>query len=444
MRRRWYLLSVAILGVVALIVAPVAYASHPAQVDNPGANPGPWLPSNANSYPNTSCDTIDPVLTIDETRVAYKCIGFPDNPATPANEAEMGVANLTQAVFETSSTGFPGTSTAGIPAIHMSWTTSGPVPTPGADTLFEGVNGFTFAFNFQNYKKQNSRQIIGNTIDCQRYAHMGPYLTGNGEFITMHYELVFEEGVWLENMIWGHTDPVGYSVWAFVADPSGYARGCNGTTPVPAPTTGPHNDPGSKVQSVVDQPNKTVHLYVPQEFHWRDNQQVPLTYDFMDAGDSLTGLSANAYAVVDTATTPAINVGPVQQSQSGVSNLFLLDWIPWAGYDLGTLSPQTRGVYGPTCAGYDAMEYTPGGAKNFTGGSYAPLAKGPQGQDRDTQVNPLYGAPNGLNHYDSAAPLLGGNTTNDIKPQDHGGPTICDIIIPTAAWWVDTGVTHTA
>lgn len=449
MHRKPIFLLLAALGALVLLVPGAMAGSTGAVGDDPANNTAPYIGPQATA--DGGCDTLDPTLTINRNFVAYKCIGF-TNPAT--GQTEKGIANLTSGTLETIPTGVsidpddggpkavrnvPG------PVIHVQWVTQGSAPNPGAETLIEGVHGFTFTVYYQNPVAQNRRQNIGSTIDCARYAHMGPYLTGNNEYIVLFYELVFNDIQWEENILFAHYDPVGLTNWAFVADqdsdgltpaydPYRY-RTCSGAVPGPIL----NGDPGTQAAAhVTPGPPGVIDLYVPMNFHWIDNQLVPLTYQLMVPGTPVNSIHWFSASVIDAATTPQIG----SFSPQGVSFEVLLDWIPWLSYDLGVFTPQTQALPGPSCANFNALEYTPGGAKNAPSGTYAPFVKGPQGQDRDTQVNPLFGSPGGLDHYDSSGEP--GFTFNDIRSQDHLGPTSCSILLPLVSGNTGSGASMTA
>lgn len=415
-------------ALVVLVVLALMATGASAFDDDPGNNTTSIYTGQKSDPAVPGCDTLDPVTTQNALVVGYKCI---NNAVSGA----QGLLDLTSFTF-----------TAAAGTITLQWTTRGAIPTQ-IDPV-AGITGYSFQVYFKNANRQNSRQIIGDTLDCTRYAHMGPYLTGNNEYLMIYTGALLEETGFVIDQGWAHNDPMTNSNWAFLPDNASIpASHCEGTTRVP------HSFAGTNMNTTIS--GNTITTKLPYTFRWVDNQTNELAYELVRSGDLITSITPISGGNVDGATTPSFSVHtnppcvdtegtfPVVgdptppcsgepdlvQSKQGVSFTTILDWLPWAGFDLGIV-PNPSGISeipSALCPGYHALEYQPGGGKNNTGGTYAPLGKGPTGQDRDTQANPFFG----LSNYDSSgAP---GSTSNDLVTQGHGGTNTCTSPVPAVS-----------
>lgn len=438
MKRR-LMVFLCIMSVFAL-VATGAYGFD----DDPNNNTTSIFTGTKSDPSWPGCDTLDPVTTQNALVVGYKCIIDSVDVDGPGglDTASNGLLNLTSFEF-----------TAGAGTITLKWTTQGLMPKV-LDAPNAGVGGYSFQVWFKNPNRQNARQTIGDTLDCTRYAHMGPYLTGNNEYLVIYSGAVLTETGFEIDQGWGHYDPMTNSIWAFLPDKAGIpSTHCEGTNRVSTPG----GFVGTNMVSTIS--GNTLTTTLPYTFRFVDNQTNELAYQLVAPGDVLTAITPTSGGNIDAATTPpiAIHTDPpcvdvgeltpdctgtptLVQSKQGVSLTTILDWLPWAGIDLG-LVPNPTGIQeipSVLCPAYHPLEYTPGGAKNNVGGTYAPLPKGPNGEDRETQANPFFG----LDRYDSSgAP---GTTTNDLVPQNHTGTTTCTSPVPGVFRFTSTGGSITA
>lgn len=472
------------LGLMSSVAMGGGWPSAGNAADDVGNNTPPFIASDAHSWPNTSCDTIDPITTAERSKVAYKCIAVPPNPAPGAVN---GYLNLTEARIETIDShatpngavpfGYagnnlqqklngeanPAVDVPGRDTIKMTFKSQGPIPAVCNQTsdpnctqvteelLTAALGGFVFSFAFQVPAKMNKRQIIGDTIDCNRYAHMGPWFAGDRLFWSLQYQITIEHGVIRHELFQLLTDPGGFPFGGFLiqADPPdtlAATRSC---------TQGPSPQPPSQIDTAFEgtrwamtRPSATdLVVYVPMKFRWVDNQRNPYTMTLMSEGDSVQSVTAIALGTVNTASTPTITVGPVHQGGQGLQGQTTLDWLPWSGFRLGNLTDASQGppgglfpfaaILGPTCPHYWAAEFVSGGGRHNTGGTYLNLGKGPgtPPTDRDTQSNPLYG----LGSYDGSGESGTGHGQNGGAPfndtpvlgtQNHAGATSCYIHMP--------------
>lgn len=438
MRRR-ELVALAVFSILALMTTGAGAAVFN---DDPGNNTTSVFTNTKSDPAVPGCDTLDPVTTQNALVVGYKCINH------LSDATNKGILNLTS--FEFTATG--GT-------ITLKWTTQGNFPT-AIDPASGVGEGYSVQVWFKNANRQNARQTVGDTLDCTRYAHMGPYLTGNNEYLVIYSGAVLTETGFEVDQGWGHFDPMTNSIWAFLPDGTGTKCGgcingmathCDGLNRVQ------HAWTGTGMTTTIS--GNTITTTLPYTFRWVDNQSNELKYDLIAPGDIITAIVPTAGGNIDAATTPplAVHTNPpcvdvgeltpdcsgeptLSQSKQGVSLTTLLDWMPWAGIDLGIL-PNPSGISeipSALCPAYHALEYTPGGAKNNVGGTYSPLPKGPLGEDRETQSNPFFG----LNHYDSNG--ASGTTTNDLVSQNHTGTTTCTSPVPAVFRFTSTGGSLTA
>lgn len=428
MKRSRPLIAVVALGVLfGLIAGPGAYAGSTGLVaDNVSANKPPYVASPPNAWPNTECDTLDPILTQNRDLVAYKC----------APEADI-VSWFLETTLAPA--GLPdrdsGLLAAGTPVLHAHWEMRAPIPQQGVNVAQE-IQGLHLFMLFQNNNRQNSRQITGDLVDCKRYSHQGPTLTGNDEFLWLEWFVnntpdADGNPLWETGSDVGFFDPVGNILWAFVPDPpitNGLQSRCPGAN---APIQTGFNDPGSRVSWTVS--GNVLDLYIPQTFHYYLGAPTYLPRDWVLAapGDFINGVFTISFAAVNVYSTPEIRVGGIQVlGPQFLTLLFTEDWTPWAANDLGIFTPQTAAVNGPSCpyqggTGIGVLTYV------------QTTRQGTDMRDTDLQVNPLFGAPDGLNHFDSTG--LPGDTNNPIRNQDHLGPKSCNINIPTAGRFLSSG-----
>lgn len=461
-------LVVSIIAVLGLL-SSAAMGGSWSPTDDQGNNTLPFIPSDANTWPNTTCDTIDPITTTERSKVAYKCIDI--QPTVPGADGYFDLTSASMETIDSHATpdlsvpsGFAGNNlkqklsgeqgspsdVLGRDTIKLTWKTSGPIPSVGVQSTDEllaaGLGGFNFQFYFQVPSKMNKRQIIGDTIDCQRYAHMGPWFTGDKLWWGLQYQLTVEHGLVKQEVFEQVTDPGGFPFGGFLiqSDPPdavAATRSCNNSA-APA-TPGPLTSFEGTRWSVTRPDANTLVVYIPMKWRWVDNQRNPYTVTLMSENDAVQNIVAIAGGTVNTASTPT--VGPV--GGQGLQNAIQMDWIPWSGNRIGNLTNTSQGVpgglfpaaalVGPTCPHFWAAEFVSGGGRHNVGGSYVPLGKGPGSPptDRDSQANPLYG----LGNYDGSQEggtghgLGGGAPHNDtpvIGSQGHLGAITCYVHFP--------------
>lgn len=469
-RFRPFTMVVSIIAILGLL-SSAALGGSWAPSDDPGNNTPPFIASNADTWPNTTCDTIDPITTAERSKVAYKCVDIQptvagadgyfdlttasmetiDSDATPDGSVPLGHAGNRLRQKLSGEQGTPA-EVLGRDTIKMTFKTSGPIPSVGAQSTDEllaaGLGGFLFQFAFQVPAKMNKRQIIGDTIDCQRYAHMGPWFTGDKMWWALQYQLTVEHGLVRQEAFQLVSDPGGFPFGGFLiqADPADTVapatRSCNnGAAPQ---TPGPLTSFEGTRWSATRPDSNTLVFYVPMKWRWVDNQRNPYTMTFMSENDSVQNIVAIAGGTVNTASTPT--VGPV--GGQGLQNQINMDWIPWTGFRLANLTNTGTNVppgglfpaaalVGPTCPHFWAAEFVSGGGRHNTGGAYVPLGKGPGSppSDRDSQANPLYGLGNydasgeqGVGHgFGGGAPY---NDTPVLGNQGHNGLNTCYVHFP--------------
>lgn len=373
------------------------------------------------------CDTLNWKLTQNRALVAYECI------------PEVDITNW---MFETTSmpvlSGITGgtPAPAGTPVLHVQWTVRGNIPHEGnPPPITRDLQGVSFWLYFQNFTRQNSRQTTGDLVDCRRYSHSGPFLTGNNEMRYLYWTVRLAadaQGNPIYNTIYGmgYFDPVGLVNYGTVARPprTGVGTRCiNGVA-----TAGTYSDPGSQMSYAIN--GSTLDVYVPMTFHWYLGAPSFLPRDYVLAapGDRISGVNTTSFLRLNVFSTPEIR-NPIDNQQlvspTGLAFIFGLDWSPWAAQDLGLFTPQTSAVNGPSCP-YNTVPLV------ATAETYVqpPRGSAADTRDTDTQLNPLFGAPDGLDHYDSS--LLGARTNNPIRQQDHLGPSSCNINVPGAFTFV--------
>src|SRR5207249_5225143 len=105
-----------------------------------------------------------------------------------------------------------------------------------------------------------------------------------------------------------------------------------------------------------------------------------------------------------------------------LKHLVVLDWARTmrgflSTYHQGAVRPGTAALPGPRCPAYVNPAHT-----------------APSTADDEFQANLLFDSvADGLQHYDASS--TAGLTTNTLVPQDHLGPSICDLGIPTAQYY---------
>lgn len=314
------LLLTLVASTVLVLAGPPGHAAFTPLVvpDDPSADPDPWnasIPFPGGNPPSQpvdlsgwgkgpnalgGCDTIDPVLTQNRNLVAYRCTESAD------------LLSYSLVTIDTNGDGRTDT-------FRVTWTSRGRIPKPGdaIDPLSETFQGLFFDLWFQA-KRQNGRHIAGDTVDCQRYAHWGPYLQGNNEYLSFWVEIAQNETdagvVWNASHGWSHYDPVGLNNYLIVADPAiGDATRCNaGRQRVVVPFAGTKGTPvrleAGTIQSVPTYTNagRSISIDIPFNFSMVDNQKTTYDYVLAQPGDLLENISAQSSALVDTATTPEL------------------------------------------------------------------------------------------------------------------------------------------
>jgi hypothetical protein len=398
------------------------------------------------------CDTIDPFLTVNRQLLSYRC-----------NERY----DIKSATMSTTATSFT-----------VSWTMNKPLPAPGALDPVSAANWLILDVRFRT-PWMNARRIAGDTLDCKRYAHAGPYLMGkknlstgqitpgNNDWMSLWIEMLSDDGAHLRYQHgWSHNDPGSIGNFLTVADPdANAAQGCDaggnittvsfpGTagTPVgfvcPEELTGCANE--AKIQStipVLSADKKTISITVPFNFGYVDNQLHVYNVPIMQPGQVIWDISATASSLFNCAATPNIAVGTTQVlGPQGVQCALILDWAPWSSYDLGLYPIQAgyagvavEALLGPTCPYFQVLEYTPGQARQDKAPWYFNLGKGSSGQDNDVMLNPLYtdkaNAVAPLVNYDAgwAAGTTAATSNTLVRPaQGRNGSTACNIAVPEA------------
>jgi hypothetical protein len=407
------------------------------------------------------CDTVDPFLTVNSDFVSYRCVAG---------------ADIQQATITTNATSFT-----------VSWQLRAALPKPGDQFVLnpETLNGLLLDIRFRT-PWMDARRIAGSTIDCQRYAHAGPYLAGsknlstgqtvagNNEWMSLWLEILSDDGAhWNAQHGWSHFGPASLGDYLTVADPPvADALGCVGNpstpTPVAFPGTGgtpvggvcpaelgPNCPDEAKLlssQPAYSADRKTVSITVPFNFGYVDNQKHVYSVQIMQPGQTMWDIAATTTSLFNCASTPEIGVGDMQiAGPQGVQCGSQLDWAPWSAYSLGKYVDQTsfaqsvpEAIYGPTCPYFEVGEYTPGQARMDKAPFYVNLGKGPQGQDQEIQTNPLY--PDKAN---SVAPLANydagffagttARTSNPVLGQGRNGGTVCDVPVPDAQRQTSSG-----
>lgn len=409
------------------------------------------------------CDTIDPAFTINRDNVSYLC-----NTRYDIKSATM-------------------TTTAN--SFVVSWTLNRALPAPGELDAASALEWLILDIRFRT-PWMNQRRIVGDTLDCQRYAHAGPYLMGkknlstgqltpgNNDWMSIWVEMLSDDGAHLRYQHgWSHNDPSSIGNFLTVADPPiAAAQGCAGGVPAPVSFPGtagtpvdfvcPSELPGcadaAKIQSSIPSlsaDRKTITVTVPFDFGYVDNQLHPYSVKIMQPGQAIWDVSATASALFNCAATPNVAIGETQIiGPQGVQCGLILDWAPWGSYDLGRYPIQAgyggvavEALLGPTCPYFQVLEYTPGQARQDKAPWYFNLGKGSGGQDNDVMLNPLYtdkaSAIAPLVNYDAAwAAGINTATTNTlVRPnQQRNGNTVCNIPVPDAQRQVSSPYQGTA
>lgn len=413
----------------AIFVPQSAQAGGVTINDDPGRNPPAWdtaLGGRSVNGPGTisNCDTLNAALSPNKNFFAYN-----NGP-----ETSSGAPNPRGCLYESDIQSFSlDSNTPG----KLTWKmTMRRLPRPGTtpSTLAAaGGANFTYYVFFQNARRQNARQIIGDTPDCTRYSHAGPFLTGNNEYFFLYWDVALgANGTYEErNMGWGRWDPVGNILYQTrtAADPrssTALSQFCSGT---PAQ----HNVvtfPGTGVTTSYS--GNTLTMSVPQRYCWLNLSNIVNCYQIASPGDQIVGVQTAVHGSVFIGTPDLTGMGG--PGSTGAGQNLLVDWAPYAAYDYGTFTPQTERLPGPNCPNFaTAAEYFTSNESPVTP-AYLTLGKGPGGADNDYQVNPNYG----LNRYDASGET-GNKNQNPVLPtgpQNHHGATTCDIFIPTAARFI--------
>lgn len=392
-------------------------------LDDPGNNPPPYDTALGGKHPNDAgtrgCDTISP-LTQNRDLVAY------NNNAENATDirACVGEADILSYSLDTLTPG------------KITWKveTRYPIPPPGSTAAAQsGAHTFSYYVFFQNARKQNKRQIVGETLDCTGFSHQGPFLSGNNEYFFFTWKIALAGPTWVESKGWGHYDPVGQILYEtrFYNDLPGTALSqfCTGAAGGLAHST--VTFPGTGVTDTVSRDaegNGVLTVTVPQNYCWVNPSGIVNCYRIASPGDTITGVKVATYGEVDVVRTPDLSQITPALGPTGVGLNSIFDWATFAGFDLGIFTPGTERLPGSGCPNFEASQYFTNGEQGATyvnGGNA-------MGADRDTQVNPFYG----LNHYDRSEEI--GPVNSLIGPQDHHGPDACNVFIPTAAHFKST------
>lgn len=409
--------------------------------DDPGADPpgGINAPSpvghrdvGAPNGPSGSCDTLDPIKDQNDLFVWYTCIP----------EADIQDVNVT------TGGGF----------INVDIQTLAVIPTSPVDVATDvpvQLQGVSFYVIFQNPAKQNARQASGFTTDCNRFAHRGPFLDGNSEYLYASVSIALDvdpnNPTQLVPPTWsfGHFDPIGNIFYSMALAGAGSGAPSNTAEYCSAPGAGgrrtPSVSPASGFLASMPQPSvvnsgtgSKVTLRIPYHAHWLSGTGVKNQndYDIASAGDVLNNIAVVSYGDVGN-FTPAIQ-NPVDHTElvgrQGIKFLFTLDWAPFRSYSQGIFTPQTSALSGPTCPSFSLIETS---VETYTTG-----LSGTTGKDEAIQVNPLFSptptAANGLSHYDSSNVL--GKSDSTLVVQDHKGTRTCDVSISTASQFRPSGI----
>lgn len=434
----------------------------------------------------SGCDTLDATATlVAQSRNTIKYTCSPN-------------LNLTNWSFESGT--HPDDSS--IKVLHARLVVSGKIPNSVADFAALDSNpagntgkvlGVNYVMFFQNLRRQNARQITSvDSLDCQQHGHMGPYLSGNDEWLAIDYSVQVEADnsgnpSIVEEAGWAHYDPTGLVLFSRPqtgASPAGLQKRCvfdnttktwrlnNGLNNPGVTCNGPSlpacepntTHPGSRVK-VTGQGTNTLDLYVPMDFHW--SSLTPNFFDshyvLADTNDTITGAFPQVQSLSCLYCVPAV-YNPANPTQQLTGPTYLktnppIDWAPWGAYDLGqiinggTLTIGTASITGPRCSQLNLALTGAGTYRQFTRGT---LAEGDT--DNEVQINPLYApgtATNGLNHYDSSgettlrdAVTVSVSQTGTKVPwpgaqQDHGGPTACNTKVPGTQAQPGSGLSFT-
>jgi len=468
--RKVFAVTVASVAILALVSGQGAFAgSTLSQGDSHAGQPAAGFDGAAYAG---GCDTLDAQSTLiaqSNNTIKYAC----DHNA-----------DLTNWLLET-------TTHNGKSVLHAQWKVSGKIPNDVTDFVINPNDpnpihtgeslGLNFVMFFQNKTEQNARQQTGDTSDCQQHTHLGPFLSGNGEWLAIYYSVNLEADQQGNPSIvvergFAHYDPVGLALFSrpetgpSPTDAGPIAKHCvfddaNNVWRLNDPTTHPAevntNDPGSQVDSAITGGN-TLDLWVPTTFHY--SSLAPLfqgfNYTLAKPGtDTISNPFPQVQAEACLYCIPAVYDPTNPSSQlNGPSYLKTnppIDWAPWSAYDLGdienggVLTVGTAALPGATCAReslFVTEQYR--AYQDSLRGSYGTDGHLIKDTDNELQVNPLFGtgAPptDGQKHYDSSrvaglrdqvaitTSTAAGTVREDapITPQDHNGPLSCDTPVP--------------
>lgn len=414
-------LAVMVLALVAWVLPNAGAVGSVSFTDDYLNNANPYVGYNPKTDAPIGCDTLDPWpgLTVNSALVKYQC-----RPRADIKSFSLG----------TTADGF----------FEISWTLGATVPSTPQEVIETGLDSLTLLMAFENPNSQNARQIAGDTTDCTRYEHRGPYFTGDGYKLLFLFQLRITTDAQGASLLQSRILPAVFSPanlsWigpAFAQPPyNGPATRCNGFTPVVVTNA---NDPGSRTTISIS--GNTVSARVPMTYHWYDQTAGYLQRDWVLAspGDPIRNVTAQSLGTIPLiAPPPPIQVGDTRIAVP-ISSSFpaFLDWAPWGGFDLGL-------YFGPPTLAPRIGVAEVGGS--FGGGltcpQYVSVAKGTNGEDNDVQINPFFGPGDGFNHYDSSQ--KSGTTTNQFVQQDHKGPNGCESAIPGGFGYRETGLNFTA
>ncbi len=422
----------------AVILAPGASRAGTTGTiaDDPQLVPQPYDAPLGGRHPNNAqvngCDFLNAPLSVNKALLAYNnenpTVGGAPNPRGCLGEADIMSYSMTSLIGN---------------KLELKFTVRGTFPKAGGVVSpLAALSGgeFHYYIFFQNKRRQNARQIIGDAPNCQQYAHAGPHLSENNEYFFLGYDIAATDNTTAElkygkpQFGWGRWDPVGNILYGTrtYADPAIPASApvkplsqfCSGGTHTPLSSWS-----GTGMTATAS--GNTLTMTVPMNYCWNNLSNIINCYELAAVGDTITGVQAAVHASVFVGTPDLTGSGG--PGPTGAGQNLLVDWAPYAAYDFGTLTPQTERIPGPTCPHFNAAQY-------FTSGelpanpTYVTTGKGTSGtRDNDYQTNPLYGS-RSLRHYDASA--AAGTSNADPLPtgtQDHFGPTGCDIFIPTAS-----------
>ncbi|HVL90054.1 MAG TPA: hypothetical protein VM841_07460 [Actinomycetota bacterium] len=429
--KRTFAVAVAMAALAASIFVPNSASAGGVTInDNPTANPPAWDTALGGKSVNaagtvSNCDTLNAVLSPNKNFFAYNN-GPPVQNGAPNPRGCLGEADIQS--FSLDSTTVPG---------KLTWKmTTRQLPRPGTppSTLAAAGGGeFGYYVFFQNPRRQNARQIIGDAPDCTRFSHAGPYLTGNNEYFFLYWDVhLGPTGTYqVRNHGWGRWDPVGNILYqtrtsADAPQSNVLSRFCSGT-PATHQTV---NFPGTGVN--LSYSGNTMTMSVPFNYCWINLSNIVNCYEIAAPGDQIVGVQAATHGGVFIGTPDLQSSGG--PGPTGAGQNLLVDWAPYAAYDYGTFTPQTERLPGPNCPNFaTAAEYFTSNESPVTP-AYVTIGKGPGGADNDYQVNPNYG----LNRYDASGETGNKNQSPALPtgPQNHHGATTCDIFIPTAARFI--------